>query len=59
MSSATIKSVRWQRREEEERNNRIRKLYSSGSYTYSAIGRMFKITAQTVSQIVKRGGGEK
>jgi len=59
MSSATIKSVRWQAREEEERNNRLKKTYLSGNYTYRSLGRIFKISGQRVSQIIRKGGGEK
>jgi len=39
---------------ETERNNKIYKMYLTGSYSYSSLGRMFKLKRQRIQQIVKR-----
>lgn len=39
-------------RVESERNAKIAKLYSTGSYSYNSLARMFKLTPQRIAVIV-------
>jgi len=46
--------VPFQKREERERNERVISLYKTGSYSYTSLARIFKITKQRIYQIIKK-----
>ena len=42
-----------------ERDEKIIKMYNSGSYSYTSLSRIFLITSQRIGQIIKKGKHEK
>ena len=45
--------VPYQMQPETERNEKVRRLYSSGDYSYNKLSRIFKVSPQRIQQIVK------